>query len=91
MNTLEQIEVDQPLKDLREMERQIVTDKGSLPGLRRAFPGSTTSTRPGRKVAAEKATVWGGSGMKLSLNELYNIEDMTGWRHSRMGHIIESM
>ena len=79
MNTLEQIEVEQPLKDLREMERQIVTDKGSLPSLRRAFPWSTERTRPDRKVAAEKATVWGGSGMKLPLNELYNIEDMTGW------------
>ena len=34
MNILEQIEVEQPLKDLREMERQLVVDKGSLPGLR---------------------------------------------------------
>ena len=58
INILEQIEVDQPLKDLREMERQIVTDKGSLPGLRRVFPGSTGRTRPDRKVAAEMATVW---------------------------------
>ena len=79
LNTLEQIEVEQPLKDLREMERQLVTDKGSLPGLRRAFPGSEKRTRPGRKVAAEMVTVWGGSGMKLPLNELYNIDNMKGW------------
>jgi hypothetical protein len=79
INTLEQIEVEQPLKDLREMERQLVTDKGSLPGLRRDFPGSTKCTRPGRKVAAEMVTVWGGSGMKLPLKELYNIENMKGW------------
>ena len=79
INTLEQIEVEQPLKDLREMERQIVVDKGSLPGLRRALPGSTERTRPDRKVSAEMVTVWGGSGMKLPLNELYNIENMKGW------------
>ena len=79
LNTLEQIEVEQPLKDLREMERQLVTDKGSLPGLRRAFPVSEKRTRPGRKVAAEMVTVWGGSGMKLPLNELYNIDNMKGW------------
>ena len=60
------------------MERQLVTDKGSLPGLRRAFPGSENRTRPGRKVAAEMVTVWGGSGMKLPLNELYNIDNMKG-------------
>jgi hypothetical protein len=79
LNALEQLKVEQPLKDLREMEQQLVTDKGSLPALRRAFPGSTKRTRPGRKVTAEMATVWGGSGMKLSLNELYNIESMKGW------------
>jgi hypothetical protein len=62
---------------IREMERQIVTDKGSLPGLRRVFPGSTGRTRPDRKV--EMTTIWGGSGMKLPLTELYNVGNMTGW------------
>jgi hypothetical protein len=70
INILEQIEVEQSLKDLREMERQIVTNKGSLRGLRRALPGSTGRTRPGRKVAAEMATIW--------VTELYNIGNMTG-------------
>jgi hypothetical protein len=60
------------------MERQLITDKGSLPALRRAFPGSTKRTRPDRKVTTEMVTVWGASGMKLPLNELYNIENMKG-------------
>jgi hypothetical protein len=71
INILEQTEVDQPLRDLREMERQIVTDKGSFPVLRKIFPGSTGHTRPGRKVVAEMDTVWGGT-------ELYNVGNMTG-------------
>ena len=79
LNTLEQTEIEQPLKDLREMERQLITDKGSLPALRRAFPGSTKRTRSDRKVATEMVTVWGTSGMKLPLNELYSIIDMKGW------------
>jgi hypothetical protein len=79
LDVLDQIEVEQPLQGLREMERQIVIDKGSLPGLRRAFPGSSERTRPGRKVTTEMSAVWEGSGMKLQLKELYDIGNMTGW------------
>ncbi len=79
INTVDRINTEEEMRSLREMERQIVTDRNNLPGLRRAFPGTTKRTGPDRTIKGSVATtVWGGSAMQLPLSELYNIGNMEG-------------
>jgi hypothetical protein len=78
-DTLEHTRQVETLVAFQRLERQIVTHKSNLLKMRQSQPGKSKRTRSDRRIKdSPDTTIWKGSGVVVSLQELLDIGKMDG-------------